>query len=59
VDCSTALIAAAGNGERIVARGQVLKAGKSLVFARAEVYAGDRLVADSKGTFYKTGVIEF
>ncbi|WP_054695653.1 PaaI family thioesterase [Syntrophomonas palmitatica] len=58
-DCSTAFIAAASNGDRIVARGQVLKAGRNLVFVRAEVYAGEKLVADSKGTFYRTGIIEF
>lgn len=58
VDFSTSLIAGAGINEMLVARGKVLKAGKNLIFVEASVFCGDKLIANSKGTFYKTGVID-
>lgn len=58
VDCSTSLIAAAGIDEIMVARGKVVKAGKKLIFVEASVLCGDKLIANSKGTFYITGVID-
>jgi acyl-CoA thioesterase len=59
VDCSTSFTAAAGINEALVARGKVLKSGKNLIFVEASVFCGDKLIADSKGTFYKMGVIDF
>ncbi|MEN6350275.1 MAG: PaaI family thioesterase [Syntrophomonas sp.] len=59
VDCSTALIAAALEGEQVVARGRVLKAGKTMIFTEAHVWAGERLLSSAKGTFYKTGEMHF
>jgi uncharacterized protein (TIGR00369 family) len=53
VDLSAAFTAAARVGDTIVARGKVLQAGKSMIFAEAMVYAGDRLLGNSKATFYK------
>lgn len=53
VDLSVALIAAARVGDTIVARGKVLKTGKSMIFAEATVYAGETLLGYSKATFCK------
>jgi|LSQX01.3.fsa_nt_gb acyl-CoA thioesterase len=53
VDFSASFIAAAKCGDVIVAKGKVLKAGKSLFFAEAYVYGGDNLIGHCKGTFYK------
>lgn len=58
VDCSTSFIAGAPKGEHIVARGQVWKAGKNMVFARADIRCGDRILGDSKGTFFKIGDVD-
>jgi uncharacterized protein (TIGR00369 family) len=57
VECSTSLIAASGLNEKMVAQGKVLKAGKSLFFVEASLFCGDKLIAHSKGTFYKAGDI--
>ncbi len=54
VDFSTAMIAPAPFGEEIVAQGRVLKAGRNMIFAESKVYAGDKLLADTRGTFYRT-----
>ncbi len=59
VDLSAALIASARAGDTIVARGKVLKAGKSMIFAEATVYSGDTLLGHSKGTFYKISDVEY
>lgn len=59
VDCSTGFIAAAAIGEELTASGEVLRAGQSLIFARAEIRTGKRILADARGTFYRTGTIEF
>ncbi len=58
VDCSTAFIAPVQFGETLLGKGQVLKAGKSMLFARAQIFCGERLLADSKGTFFTSGRIE-
>ncbi len=58
VDCSTAMISAAPFGEKIIARGRVLKAGRNLIFAESQVFAGEKLLADTRGTFYKTSDID-
>lgn len=59
VDCSTSFIMAAPLGAVVIAKGKVMKKGKNLLFAQAQVYADDVLLADSKGTFYKTGDLHF
>ncbi|MDD3853994.1 MAG: PaaI family thioesterase [Syntrophomonadaceae bacterium] len=59
VDCSTAFLSSAALGEKITARGRVLKSGKSLIFAHAEVWSGEKIIADSKATFANTGIITF
>jgi len=58
-DCSVAFPGAAQLGDLITARGKVVKAGRNLLFAEALVYANDKLIGQSKGTFYKIGDIEF
>lgn len=58
VDCSVSLISAAPFDQTIRARGKVLKAGKNLIFAKSSVYSGEKLIADSKATFFKTGDIQ-
>lgn len=58
-DCSVAFPGAARLGDLVTARGKVVKAGHNLVFAEAMVYANNKLIGQSKGTFYKIGDIEF
>lgn len=58
VECSTSFIAAAALNEVIKARGRVVKAGKNLIFVEATVLSGERIIASSKGTFYKIGVLD-
>jgi len=57
VDMSIAFTASARMGDTIVARGKVLKSGKNMIFAEAEVYAGDVLIGHSKATFFRVGEI--
>lgn len=57
-DCSVSFPGAAQLGDVITAKGKVTKAGRNLVFAEAQVYANDRMIGQSKGTFYKIGNIE-
>ena len=59
VDFNTALMSPAPLGQDILARGQVIKRGKTLIFARARVYAGDKQLAETRGTFFKMGAIDF
>lgn len=42
---NASLIRAVGEGERVLCRGQVDRAGRSLIFCSAEAHVGDRLVA--------------
>lgn len=56
-DISVAMIAAAPFGERLVGKGKVVKAGRNLIFAEAGVWAGERLISQSKGTFLRIGDI--
>lgn len=59
VDLNTAMMSPAPIGQDILARGQVIKAGKTLIFAQAQVYAGNRQLAETRGTFFKKGSIDF
>ncbi len=58
VDCTTSMIAAASIGEVIKAQGSLEKVGKNLIFASARVTAGEKILASSRGTFYRVGLIE-
>ncbi|KUG03970.1 hypothetical protein ASZ90_018633 [hydrocarbon metagenome] len=40
-------------GIEIVARGRVVEAGRKMIFAESRIYAGEKLLADTRGTFYK------
>ncbi len=57
-DCSVSFPGAARLGEKVIARGNVVKAGKNLIFAQATVFAQDRLLGHCKATFFNTGNIE-
>ena len=57
-DCSTAFVAPANLQGELLAQGKVVKAGRRLVYARAEVYSDGRIVADVKGTFANVGTID-
>lgn len=57
-DCSTAFVAAASIKGELLAQGKVVKAGKRLVYTRAEVYCDGKIVADAKGTFANIGTID-
>lgn len=59
VDMSTGFVAAAVIGAELIASGEVLEAGRNLIFARAEVRSGNRILADARGTFYRTGTIDY
>lgn len=59
VDCSVSFPGAARLGDTITARAKVVKAGRSLIFAEAMVYANEQLLGQCKGSFYKIGNIEF
>jgi len=45
-------------GARLVARGEVVKAGSNLVFARAVMESNHKLIGTTSGTFYVIGTIE-
>ena len=57
-DCSVSFPGSARLGEKVIARGNVVKAGKNLIFAEAMVLADDRILGHSKSTFFNTGNIE-
>jgi uncharacterized domain 1 len=59
VDMSTAFTAGASVGDTVTAKGKVLKAGKTMIFAEAQVYAGDKLVGHSKATFCKISDLHY
>ncbi len=58
VDFNTAMMSPAPLGQDIVARGQIIKAGKTLIFAKAQIYAGEKQLAETRGTFFKRGTID-
>lgn len=58
VDCSTSFLAAAEFGKDIVAKGEVIKSGRNILFAEANVWSDSKLLVTSKATFFKTGTIE-
>ncbi|MGE5391036.1 MAG: PaaI family thioesterase [Deltaproteobacteria bacterium] len=58
VDLSTGFVASAALGDPLIASGEVLRSGKNMLFARAQVSSGKRLLADARGTFYRIGAIE-
>ncbi|MGE5380081.1 MAG: PaaI family thioesterase [Methylocystaceae bacterium] len=43
---------------KLLARGDVTKAGSNLVFARAVIESDNKLIAATSGTFYVTGAID-
>ncbi|MGB4703093.1 MAG: PaaI family thioesterase [Syntrophomonadaceae bacterium] len=57
-DCSISFLASASLDGLLLAKGKVVKAGKRLVFARAEVLSDGQIVADVKGTFANVGTID-
>lgn len=59
VDVSVSVISAVPYGSILRAIGKVRRAGRSMVFAEAEVWCGDRLVGQAKGTFYNKGPINY
>lgn len=58
VECATSMVAGASLRETIKARGTLEKVGKNLIFASARVTAGEKLLATTKGTFYRVGLID-
>lgn len=58
VDLSTGFVASAAIGDTLIASGEVLRSGKNMLFARAQITSRDRLVADARGTFYRIGTID-
>lgn len=59
VDYSVSFLSTASLGELIQAQGRVVKSGRNIIFAKSTVYAGDKLIADIKATFFNTGKLEY
>jgi uncharacterized protein (TIGR00369 family) len=59
VDFNTALMSAAPLGQDIIAQGQVIKAGRNLIFTKAQAFVGDKQVLETRGTFFRMGKIDF
>lgn len=57
-ECSIQLLASTGLNQLVAARGKVMKAGRNLIFTRAEVRAGETLLCCGQGTFFHTGMID-
>lgn len=49
VTCNNAFIAPAEVGELVEGRGELVKRGGSLVFVRAEIFVGERIILGSSG----------
>lgn len=58
VDCSTSFLASAELGKDIITRGKVIKRGKNLLFAEADVWSEGILIATAKATFFNIGEIK-
>lgn len=60
VTCSMSVnfMAGAPLGERLVGRGRVTRAGRNMIYAEAELYCGEKLIATALGTFFRTGEID-
>lgn len=58
VDCSTSFLSAASPGRALTAQGSVIKAGNKMIFTRAQVVDQEKVIAEVKGTFFNTGIIE-
>ena len=58
-DISVSLTSSPKIGEKIRARGEVVKKGKNLIFTEGKVFSDDKVVAYGKGTFFRTKTIEF
>lgn len=54
---SAQLLAAAPVGQKVVARGMVVKKGRNIIFASGEAFCGDDIICKCTGTFFKTGDI--
>ncbi|NLZ54490.1 MAG: PaaI family thioesterase [Thermoanaerobacteraceae bacterium] len=39
-------------GDRLIAKGKIIKEGKTLIIADGEVYSGNKLIAKSLGTYF-------
>lgn len=57
VDISVSIMASVSYGSVLRATGKVRRAGKTMIFAEAEVWCKDRLVGQAKGTFFNQGPI--
>ncbi|HWP97523.1 MAG TPA: PaaI family thioesterase [Syntrophomonadaceae bacterium] len=57
-ECSIQILASTGLEQTVAARGQVMKAGRNLIFVRAEVRTGDTLLCCCQGSFFNTGQID-
>lgn len=57
-DCYVSYLTSAPQGSELQARGEVVKQGKNLVFTRANITCGDKIIAISQGTFYVIGDIQ-
>lgn len=54
-DYNVSFLAAAPIGEDLEAEGEVVKQGKNLIFVKAVVRSGEKLIATSQGTFFVLG----
>lgn len=58
-DITVSFLSSPQRDTKLEAEGKVLKAGRNLIFAEAEIYMENKLIAKSQGTFFKVGEISF
>ncbi|MDO4540562.1 MAG: PaaI family thioesterase [Syntrophomonadaceae bacterium] len=61
VTCSMSVnfVAGAQQGELLTAKGRVTRVGRSMIYAAAELYCGEKVMATAIGSFFRTGEIDF
>lgn len=55
---SVNFIAGASQGERLSAQGRVTRAGRSMIYAEAELRCEEKLIATAIGSFFRIGTID-
>ena len=57
-DYTISFVNSAAVSQELIGRGEVVKSGSHLVFARATVFSEEKIVASAMGTFFIVGEIE-
>ncbi len=59
VDISASVITSVPLGSKLRGTGKVVRAGKNMIFAEAEIWCDDRIVSDARGTLFNRGPINY